>query len=88
MSEKKKQRQRKITWFNPPFSRNVKTNIGEKFLKLIDENFPKNHPLRKVINRNTIKVSYKCMPNMKQKISAHNFKVQKGEKVQPDNGCN
>ena len=88
MSEKKKQRQRKITWFNPPFSRNVQTNIGEKFLKLIDENFPKNHPLRKVINRNTVKVSYKCMPNMKQKISAHNFKVLKGEEVQPENGCN
>jgi hypothetical protein len=28
------------------------------------------------------------MPNMKQKISAHNFKVLKGEEVQPDNGCN
>ena len=68
-------RRRQITWFNPPFSSNVQTNIGEKFLKLIDKCFPQNHPLRKVINRNTVKVSYKCMPNMK--ISKHNHKVKK-----------
>ena len=88
MSENKKRRQRKITWFNPPYSKNVQTNIGEKFLKLIDKNFPKDHPLRKIINRNTVKVSYKCMPNMKQKISTHNFKVLQGEKIQPIYGCN
>ena len=57
---KKPQRQRKITWFNPPFSRNVRTNIGEQFLKLIDKNFPQNHPLRKVISRNTVKILYRC----------------------------
>ena len=34
-------RQRKIIWFNPPFSVNVEINIGKTFLKLIDENFQK-----------------------------------------------
>ena len=29
-----KNRKRKITWFNPPFSQNFKTNVGEIFLKL------------------------------------------------------
>jgi hypothetical protein len=85
----KNNRQRKITWFNPPFSKNVQTNIGEKFLKLIDQNFPANHPLRKVINRNTVKISYRCMPNFKRKISNHNFKIQKEEEeIQPNHGCN
>ena len=88
-SENRKQtRKRRVTWFNPPFSKNVHTNIGEKFLRLIDKNFPQNNPLRKIINRNTVKISYKCMPNMKQKISSHNFKAQKDEEGQPDFGCN
>ena len=31
----------KILWFNPPFSQNVKTNIGKIFIKLIKSIFPK-----------------------------------------------
>ena len=62
---KSKNRSRKITWFNPPYSRNVRTNVGAKFLKIINRNFPANHPLHKIINKNTIKVSYRCMPNLK-----------------------
>ena len=86
---KKLNRQRKISWFNPPFSKNVQTNIGKQFLNLLDKNFPANHPLRKIINRNTVKISYRCMPNIKKKISNHNFKVQKGaEERQPAYGCN
>ena len=64
--KKKKSRQRKISWFNPPFSKNVSTNVGAKFLKIIDEKIPE--PLRKYFNRNTIKVSYRCMPNIKNYI--------------------
>ena len=54
---------------------NVKTNVGAKFLKIIDDCFPKGHVLNKIFNRNTIKVSYKCMPNMKSLIARHNSKV-------------
>ena len=68
----KRSRSRNITWFNPPYSANVATNIGHKFLQLIDECFPKDHPLHKIFNRNTLKVSYSCMPNMKNIISSHN----------------
>ena len=39
-SERKKTRKRKIIWFNPSYSRNVETNIGETFLKLIKNIFP------------------------------------------------
>ena len=75
-SEKKKRsRKRIITWFNPPFASNVRTNIGAKFLRLIDKHFPPDNPLSKLINRNTVKVSYMCTPNLAMKISAHNSKI-------------
>ena len=34
---KKRSRRRNITWFNPPFDQRVKTNLGKKFLKIVDE---------------------------------------------------
>ena len=65
-------RQRKIIWFNPPFNKNVQTNIGRAFINLIDKCFPTDHRLRKVFNRNTVKLSYSCTPSMKQVIDGHN----------------
>ena len=41
--ERRKNRPRKILWFNPPFSRNVKTNIGKHFLYLLRKHFHKGH---------------------------------------------
>ena len=35
-----------ITWYNPPWNCNVKTNLGKKFLHIVDKCFPKNHPLK------------------------------------------
>ena len=81
-------RSRKITWFNPPFSQNVSTHVGAKFLQLIDTCFPKDNPLRKIINRNTVKVAYRTMPNMKQILSMHNSKVRYQEVEKPPPGCN
>ena len=88
--KQKSRRQRKITWFNPPFSKNVRTNVGEKFLGLVDKCFPPAHPLRKVVNRNTVKVSYRCMPNIKKCISKHNSQASRNEETEPQNapGCN
>ena len=34
-ANKRLKRRRKIIWFNPPYSMNVKTNIGKVFLNLI-----------------------------------------------------
>ena len=65
-------RKRNITWYNPPFSKNVATNVGQSFLRIIDEKFPAKHPLLKIFNHNTVKVSYSCMPNIKQTIDRHN----------------
>ena len=71
-SSQQEKRRRNIMWYNPPYSRNVSTNIGKTFLKIIDEEFPRTHILHKIFNRNTIKISYCCMNNIKQNIDGHN----------------
>ena len=44
--ETKQKRRRKVIWFNPPYSANVKTNVAAKFLSIIDKHV-KNTNLRK-----------------------------------------
>ena len=70
-----KNRGQKIVWFKPPYSCNVATNIGQKFLLLLDKHFPKPRKLSKVFNRNNVKVSYSFMPNFAGIINAHNKKI-------------
>lgn len=71
-TKNKRNRTRNIIWFNPPFSKNVKTNVGKKFFCLLDKCFPIGSKLHKLLNRNTVKLSYSCMPNVQTIISAHN----------------
>ena len=71
----KNDRKRKIIWFNPPFNKNVSTNIGKKFLNLIDTHFPRQSKLHKIFNRNTLKLSYSCTKNMGSIIKNHNKKI-------------
>ena len=72
-SEKKNRRRRRnIIWFNPLFSQTVKTNVARLFLRLLDKHFPGSHILRKLFNRNTIKVSFSCMGNVAYIIKKHN----------------
>ncbi len=82
---KKRKRNRNVTWFNPPYSDTVKTNIGQKFFELIEKCFPEGHKLRKCINKKTVKLSYSCMPNIKSTISSHNKKVYNDFKKARDN---
>jgi len=79
----KRKRSRNVTWFNPPYSENVATNIGKKFFRLLDKCFPPGHQLRPLLNRNTVKLSYSCMPNMGQIISTHNKHVLNKTKPKP-----
>ena len=53
----------------------VFTNIGRKFLHIVDISFPVGNPLRKIFNRNTLKLSYSGMPNMQAIITSHNKAV-------------
>ena len=62
----KRSRQRNMIWFNPPFSQVVSTIIAKRFLDLLDKHFPQNNQLHKIFNRNTVKVSYSCTPNVIQ----------------------
>ena len=36
---------------------------------------PEKHPLHKIFNHRTLRLSYSCMPNMKTNISSHNKKL-------------
>ena len=76
-----KKRRRKITWFNPPYSKNVATNIGKKFFTLLSTCFPANNKLYKIINKNTIKLSYSCVSNIKQSIANHNKTILSKKKI-------
>ena len=72
---KNNKRKRDIIYFNPPFNLNVATKIGKQFLNLINTYFDNNHPYRKIFNRNTIKISYSCTSNFKNRVIAHNNKI-------------
>ena len=37
--QQKRRRRRKIIWYNPPFASNVRTDIGRKFLNLLQQHF-------------------------------------------------
>ena len=87
-TQRKRNRSRNITWFNPPYSKHVSTNIGRKFLNLIDKHFPISSVLHKIFNRNNTKVSYSCMDNMGKLISGHNKAILSKAKQTQQNTCN
>ncbi|GFS17075.1 hypothetical protein ElyMa_004972300 [Elysia marginata] len=87
----RKKRNRKITWFNPPFSGNVSTNVAKIFLSMIDRHFPKANRHQKILNGDSIKVSYGCIPNFNQTIWNHNnilLKQHRNEKAPAETTCN
>ena len=84
----KRKRQRNILWFNPPYSKTVKTRIGKFFLQLIEKHFSKEHKFHKIFNRNTLKLSYSCMPNIKTKINSHNRKSLQNTPSKNAKHCN
>ena len=73
--QNRRKRSRNVIWFNPPFSKNVSTNIGKYFLELIPKHFPRNHKYHKLFNKNNIKISYSCMPNVTSIINSHNKRI-------------
>ena len=44
---RKCKRKRIIIWFNPAYSKNVKTSIGKTFLQILSKHFPKDHQMHK-----------------------------------------
>ena len=70
----RRNRQRNTIWYNPPYSKNVKTNIEQRFLQLIDKHFPPSNKLHKIFNRHNVRISYSCLHNMSSFINRHNRK--------------
>ena len=71
---KKRHRNRRIIWYNPPYSLDVRSDLGHDFPLLIDKHFHKSHPLCKIINRNT-KISYSFTNNIGHLIKGHNKRI-------------
>ena len=86
-SKKNRKRKREITWYNPPWNEGVKTNIGKKFLKIIENFKSKNNALSKIVNKNTCKVSYRTMPNLSKIISSHNQKILRSKNKTIEREC-
>ena len=79
-TKKKSRNKRNCLYFNPPYNHTVTTNVGREFLALLDKCFPPGNPLRKIFNRNNVKISYSTTPNMAQIISGRNGKLLEKEK--------
>ena len=90
VGRRRSNRKRRITWFNPPFSSNCTTNIPKAFMRIIAECFPPGHVLRSSFNTNTVKASYRTMPNMAQVLAKHNAKViaKTRQTLLTNEGCN
>ena len=85
-NQEKKKRKRNIIWYNPPYSMNVKTNIGKLFFRLLQKHFPKTHKFYKIFHKNCVKLSYSNMGNIASIISSHNKSVLRP--IIQDHGCN
>lgn len=86
--KKKRNRKRNIIWFNPPFNSLVKTNLGKSFFKLLEKHFPPQNRLHKICNKNAIKLSYSCMPNLSGLIASHNKKILESTGKEVEKACN
>ena len=58
--KQKRSRSNNIICFNPPFNKNVSTNIAKRFLNLLDQHFPKSNKFQAIFSKNTVKVSCSC----------------------------
>ena len=66
---------RNIIWYNPSFSKDIKTNIAKQFSYWLDKQFGRNHKYYKISNRNNVKISYSCIDNGKNIISSYKKKI-------------
>ena len=75
-------------YYHPPFCRTVKTKFGRVFRNLVMKHFTPDHKFFKIFNKNTLKISYSCLPNIKSIINSHNRKLTMDDKDRTIEGCN
>ena len=83
-----KNRKRIIIWLNQCYCKSLKTNIGKYFFRLLNKHFPPGHKLHNIFNKNTLKLSYSCMPNRKAKTDGHNKKMHENIPAPKTKLCN
>ena len=83
----KRKRKRRIIWFDPPYSNNIKTNIGKTFLQLLSKRFPKDHQMRKIYNKSTLKICDSCMNNISSILCNHNKNILKPKQTSFGYNC-
>ena len=71
----RRKRRRKIIWFNPPYSKNVRTNVGKVFLQLLKKHFSTSHILHRIFNKDIVKNSYSCIKNINSVIPFHSKNI-------------
>ena len=87
-NKRKKQPTEQHTLVQPPIQQKHQHQYRTQFLALVDKHVPKDHKLRKIFNRNTIKISYSCMNNTKQIIDNHNKRILNSSKHIKDTAAN
>ena len=60
-----------------------KNQYREIIINLISKHFPLNNKFVKVFNKNTRKLSYSFMPNIRSKINSHNKKILQPKPKEP-----
>ena len=74
----KRNRQRKIIWFNLPFIWAVFTNVWKRFLQLLRQNFPPSNKLHKIFNKNIVKLSSCRTQSVASIMKSHDKKLYLG----------
>ena len=59
--------------------------MGKSFIKIVRQCFPTSHPLSKIFNTNTLKLSYNCLPNVGNIIDGHKRKKKNRKKKRESN---
>ena len=86
--QKRRNKPRKILWFNPPYNMEVVNDLGKEFFKLLKRNFPSENTLYKIFNKNCVKLSNTCMPNINGIIDKSNIAKLSKEKNKVIAKCN
>ena len=66
----------------------VVDKLGHEFFKLLKRNFPVTNPLNEILNKNNIKLSYSCMPNINSIINKSNTVKLNKEQYNEDSKYN
>ena len=82
-----KNQKRNRIWLNPSYTANVVIKVGKQFLSLSDKHFPPRKKFHKIFDRNTVKISYSCMSNMKTNINSQIHKITKPNTITKERTC-